>query len=140
MISWTCKRTWYNASVNTCWCLFGCSIGDFGTIYFFQSIDHTFSVMSIMIIAMINGIISSIILETYKLSKSLDIKDAFYTAIGMSLISMLSMELAMNTVDYFLTGGAIINFYSILPMFIAGYITPLPYNYWKLKKYNEACH
>ena len=35
-ISWTCQSTWRKASVNTLWCLLGCSIGDFGTIFFFQ--------------------------------------------------------------------------------------------------------
>ena len=33
------------------------------------------------------------------------------TAMGMSFISMLSMEIAMNTTDYVLTGGAILNWW-----------------------------
>ena len=43
-ISWTCKHTWQKASYNTMWCLIGCSIGDFGTIYYFQIIDHSLSI------------------------------------------------------------------------------------------------
>ncbi|MFN3345037.1 MAG: DUF4396 domain-containing protein [Chloroherpetonaceae bacterium] len=23
---------------------------------------------------------------------------------------------------------------------LAGFLVPLPYNYWKLKKFNKACH
>jgi hypothetical protein len=25
-------------------------------------------------------------------------------------------------------------------MLLAGFVTPLPYNYWRLKKYGVACH
>jgi len=35
-ISWSCRHTWRRASVNTMWCLIGCSIGDMGTILFFS--------------------------------------------------------------------------------------------------------
>ena len=53
-----------------------------------------------------NGILTSIALETYILSRQMELKLAFHTAIGMSLISMVSMEVAMNLTDYLLTGGA----------------------------------
>lgn len=52
-----------------------------------------------MILAIINGLITSIILETIILSRQTDIGPAFRTALSMSLISMLSMEIAMNLVD-----------------------------------------
>ena len=65
--------------------------------------------------------------------------EAFSTAIGMSLISMLAMEIAMNTVDVVLTGGVIV-WWVLPPMLLAGFITPLPYNYYRLKKYNLECH
>ena len=69
------------------------------------------------------------------------LKIAFKTAIGMSLISMISMEVAMNAVDYIMTGGeAKITAFTIIPMLIAGFLTPLPYNYFRLKKYGKACH
>ena len=35
-ISWRDGATWRRASYNTMWCLIGCSIGDLGTILFFQ--------------------------------------------------------------------------------------------------------
>ena len=46
------------------WCLLGCSIGDFGTILFFQLTKIPFPVLAIMTLAIINGLITSIILET----------------------------------------------------------------------------
>ena len=66
--------------------------------------------------------------------------NAFKIAIGMSLISMISMEVAMNTVDIILTGGAILNPLTILAMLTAGFLFPLPYNYWRLKKLGKNCH
>lgn len=139
-ISWNCKSTWKKAKINTLWCLLGCSIGDFGTILFFQYTSYTLPVEQIMILAIINGLITSIILETIILSFSQSFLSAFKTAIGMSLISMIGMEIAMNLVDYLITGGAMINIYVVIPMLLTGFYTPLPYNYYRLKKYNKACH
>ena len=68
------------------------------------------------------------------LAGQIDIRTAFRTALGMSLISMLSMEIAMNLVDIWLTGGAKLTPWVVPVMLIAGFITPLPYNYWRLKK------
>ena len=65
---------------------------------------------------------------------------AFKTAIGMSLVSMISMELAMNITDVALTGGAMLTWWVIPFMLSAGFITPLPYNYWRLKALGKACH
>ena len=139
-ISWNCKHTWKKARLNTLWCLLGCSIGDFGTIYYFQNIDHTWSITSIMILAIFNGLLTSIILETFILLKQLGLFNAIKTALGMSLISMVSMEIAMNITDILITGGALITWWAIPIMLTAGFITPLPYNYWRLKKYNVSCH
>ena len=138
-IDWTCKSTWRKSSYNTMWCLIGCSIGDFGTIYFFQSIDHSLSIYLVMLLAIINGIITSIILETIILAKQFPIFEALNIAIKMSLISMISMEIAMNSVDLIFAGGVLT--LTIIPfMLLAGFVTPLPYNYFRLKKYNQACH
>jgi len=138
-IDWTCKSTWRKSSYNTMWCLIGCSIGDFGTIYFFQSIDHSLSIYLVMLLAIINGIITSIMLETIILAKQFPIFEALNIAIKMSLISMISMEIAMNTVDLVFAGGVLT--LTIIPfMLLAGFVTPLPYNYFRLKKYNQACH
>ena len=138
---WSCKHTWSRSAKNTSWCLVGCSIGDFGTILFFQLTQIPFPVLAIMTLAIINGIITSIILETIILIKqNFTFKNAFKTAVGMSLISMISMEAAMNLTYYFLTGGAMLTWWVIPVMLIAGFVTPWPYNYWRLKKFNQACH
>ena len=139
--SWTCNHTWSKSAKNTFWCLLGCAIGDFGTILFFQLTKISFPVLGIMVLAIINGIITSIILETMiLLRQNFSFKLAFKTAIGMSLISMVSMEIAMNATDYFLTGGAILTWWVVPIMLAVGFVTPWPYNYWRLKKFNEACH
>ena len=138
---WSCKHTWLRSAKNTSWCLLGCSIGDFGTILFFQLTQIPFPILLIMGIAIINGIITSIILETIILIKqNFTFKNAFKTAVGMSLISMISMEAAMNLTDYLLTGGAMLTWWVIPIMLIVGFVTPWPYNYWRLKKFNQACH
>ena len=138
---WSCKHTWSRSAKNTSWCLLGCSIGDFGTILFFQLTQIPFPVLAIMILAIINGIITSIILETIVLLKqNFTFKNAFKTAVGMSLISMVSMEVAMNLTDYLLTGGAMLTWWVVPIMLAAGFLTPWPYNYWRLKKFNIACH
>ena len=138
---WQCKNTWRQSAKNTAWCLLGCSIGDFGTILFFQLSKIPFPVLGIMILAIINGLVSSILLETIILIKqNFPFKNAFKTAIGMSFIAMISMEVAMNLTDYFLTGGAILTWWVITLMLIVGFLTPWPYNYWRLKKFGIACH
>ena len=141
VFNWSCKHTWKRSAKNTAWCLLGCAIGDFGTIFFFQITKIPFPVLAIMILAIINGLITSIILETIILMKQkFRFKNALKTATGMSLISMLSMEIMMNFTDYLLTGGAILTWWVILIMLIVGFLTPWPYNYWRLKKFGIACH
>tara|TARA_B100001559_G_scaffold196530_1_gene164436 strand:- start:12 stop:455 length:444 start_codon:yes stop_codon:yes gene_type:complete len=138
---WSCKNTWNLSAKNTLWCLLGCSIGDFGTILFFQLTKIPFAVIGIMILAIINGLITSIILETIVLMKQkFKFLEALKTALGMSFISMISMEIAMNLVDYLLVGDARLTWWVIPFMLLAGFLTPWPYNYWRLKKFNEACH
>ena len=137
---WKCKHTWRRSAKNTAWCLLGCSIGDFGTILYFQLTGIPWPTLYIMILAIINGIITSIILETVVLSRQMIISKAFKTAIGMSLISMISMEIAMNAVDWIIMGGAKLVWWVIPIMLLAGFLTPWPYNYYRLKKYNIACH
>ena len=137
---WNCIHTWKRSAKNTSWCLLGCSIGDFGTILFFQFTQIPWATLSIMILAIINGIISSIILETFVLSRQMIFSKAFKTAIGMSLISMISMEIAMNVTDVILTGGAMLTWWVVPIMLFVGFVTPWPYNYWRLKKFGVACH
>ena len=138
---WSCKHTWKISAKNTAWCLLGCSIGDFGTILFFQLTKIPFPVLGIMTLAIINGLITSIILETIILMRQkLNFLKALNTAIGMSFISMISMEVAMNVTDYYLTGGAILTWWVVPIMLLVGFLTPWPYNYWRLKKFNISCH
>ena len=138
---WSCKHTWRKSAKNTMWCVIGCSIGDFGTILFFQFSKIPFPVLGIMTLAIINGLLTSIMLETYILMKQkFDFISALKTACGMSFISMVSMEISMNATDYFLTGGAMLTWWVVPIMLIVGFLTPWPYNYWRLKKFNQACH
>lgn len=138
---WGCKDSWRISAKNTMWCVVGCSIGDFGTILLFQLSKIPFPVLGIMILAIINGLLTSILLETYILMKQkFDFISALKTACGMSFISMVSMEISMNATDYFLTGGAMLTWWVVPIMLIVGFLTPWPYNYWRLKKFNQACH
>ena len=139
--NWNCKHTWKRSSKNTAWCLLGCAIGDFGTILFFQITKIPFPVLTIMTLAIINGLITSIILETIiLLRQNFKFSNALKTALGMSFISMISMEVAMNLTDYLLTGGAILTWWVVPIMLVVGFLIPWPYNYYRLKKYNISCH
>lgn len=67
------------------------------------------------------------------------------TAAGMSFISMLTMEMVENLLDYHLTGGLIDvsspQFWVAAAISMgAGYLAPLPYNYVRLRRYGKACH
>ena len=93
-----------------------------------------------MILAIINGLITSIMLETIILLNQMKISSALKTALGMSFFSMIAMELTMNFTDWFLMGGAILVWWVVPIMLVVGFITPWPYNYWRLKKYDLACH
>ena len=140
-IDWSDRQIWKVSAKNTFWCLLGCAIGDLGTILFFQLTQIPFPLIGIMILAIINGLITSIILETVILIRqNFPIKEALKTALGMSLISMISMEIMMNLTDYILTGGAILTWWVIPIMLIVGFLTPWPYNYWRLKKFGISCH
>ena len=123
-----------------CWCVIGCAIGDFGTIAFFQFTNASAPVTIIMLLAIFNGLVTSILLETIILSRQMNLTSAFQVAIKMSLISMISMEIAMNLTDVLLTGGAMLTLGIIPIMLLAGFITPLPYNYWRLKALGKGCH
>ena len=122
------------------WCLIGCAIGDMGTILYFQLSGIEAPVLFIMTLAIFNGLLTSIMLETIILLKQMGFANALKTALGMLLISMVSMEVAMNLVDYLMTGGAELNPVVVPVMLLAGFITPLPYNYWRLKALGKACH
>lgn len=137
---WKCRHTWQASAVNTAWCLLGCAIGDFGTILFFQTYHPEVAALIVLPLAIINGLLTSIALETVILSKQMAWGAALKTATGMSLISMIGMELAMNLTDWLLVGSLTLTWWSMAPSLLAGFLTPWPYNYWRLKKYGVACH
>jgi hypothetical protein len=140
-IVWSNGKNWVKSVHNTKWCLLGCAIGDFGTIAYFQYTAHNFSTFAVMLLAMLNGLLSSIILETIILYRSnFTLQDALKTAFGMSFISMLAMETAMNLTDYAFTGGAILTWWVVPISLMMGFITPWPYNYWRLQKHGKSCH
>ena len=121
---WACKHTWKRSAKNTLWCLLGCSIGDLGTIFFFQITMIPLATLAIMILAIINGLITSVMLETFILSRQMEIIKAFQTAIGMSFISMISMEVAMNTIDWLIIGEVKLILWVLPLMLLAGFKTP----------------
>ena len=140
--NWSDRSVWKQSANNTKWCLIGCSIGDFGTIAAFQFVftDSGWSTMNIMILAVINGLLTSIALETIILAKQMGFSEGLKVAIGMSFISMVAMESSMNVTDYLMTGGAMLTWWAVPIMLFVGFITPWPYNYWRLKKFGKACH
>lgn len=145
--NWSDVAVWKRASFNTLNCLIGCSIGDFAMIIFLQHFYPETPMMVQMILAIIAGLITSIALETTILyyREKLFWKEAFKMAIGMSLLSMIAMEIAMNTTDFMITGGKMAlsnpNYWlAFIPAAIVGFLVPLPYNYYQLKKHNKACH
>jgi hypothetical protein len=138
---WDCSHTWRTSARNTFWCLLGCSIGDFGTIAFFQLTAIPWPTLAIMALAIVNGLLTSILLETFIMFRGgMNLPESFKTAIGMSMVSMIAMEVAMNVTDWFLTGGALLTWWVVPIMLTAGFVTPWPYNYWRLKKWGKACH
>ena len=137
---WACRSTWRSSAKNTLWCLIGCAAGDFATIYGFQIFSPETAPYIVVSLAMVNGLGTSILLETLILRKQLGLVRAFKTAFGMSLISMLGMESAMNVTDYMLVGSVTLTWWSVPPSLLMGFLAPWPYNYWRLKKYGRACH
>jgi len=111
-----------------------------GTILFFQLTGIPWPTLAILALAIVNGLLTSIALETFIMARQMELKAAFKIAVGMSLISMIAMEVAMNVVDVFLTGGARLTLWVLPFMWIAGFLAPLPYNYWRLKALGKACH
>jgi asparagine N-glycosylation enzyme membrane subunit Stt3 len=139
-MDWKCKHTWKRSANNTKWCLLGCSIGDFGTIFAFQMLAPEFNLWAVMILAIVNGLITSIALETVILMRqSFEFKTALETAFKMSFVSMVAMEVAMNITDIILVGG-VLTWWAIPIMLTVGFLTPWPYNYYRLKKFGIECH
>ncbi len=149
VFNWRDRTIWRQSAINTKWCLAGCSIGEFGTLAAYQVLGTGATVSQatplyyfLLLLPLINGLITSVILETILLMRGqMDFRKSLSTALGMSFISMLMMEVAMEVTDLVATGGQLgMNYYAIPVMLIAGFITPWPYNYWRLKKHGQSCH
>jgi len=146
---WSDGSVWRQSANNTKWCLIGCSIGEFGTLayYNYSGITSDLELYSNLwyfyaILPLVNGLATSVMLETGILVRGqMDFRNALSTALGMSFISMLMMEIAMEITDLLFTQGELgLNFIAIPFMLLVGFLTPWPYNYWRLKKYGVACH
>ena len=146
---WKDKNVWARSAKNTTWCLLGCSIGEFGTLIYYSISGITSGIPLFSplwyfyaILPLINGLITSIILETAILMrKQMDFSNALSTALGMSFISMLMMEITMEITDLIFTKGSLQMDYRVIPlMLLLGFLAPWPYNYWRLKKHGRSCH
>lgn len=102
----------------------------------------------LMSIAIVCGIVSSLTLETVvlRLREGFAWGRALSIAWGMSLISMVAMELVMNLTDWVAMGGqrmspATLHYWlAWIPALAAGFLAPLPYNYYKLRRHGHSCH
>lgn len=144
---WRDPSSWKRAGKNTLNCLIGCSIGDFSMLFYLQHNHPNMSMWLVMALAMSAGLLTSITLETIllKLREGFDWKRAFKVAFSMSFISMLAMELTENLINIALTGGEVsvqtLWFWiALLLSLAAGFLVPLPYNYYQLAKHGKACH
>ncbi|MFN8309768.1 MAG: DUF4396 domain-containing protein [Chitinophagales bacterium] len=145
--SWNDVSVWKRAGFNTLNCLIGCSIGDFAMVVFLQHFYPNTPMSVQMTLSVIAGLFTSVTLETTLLHyrEKLFWQAALKMAVSMSFISMVAMEIAMDTTDFMITGGkmAVGNpayWLAFVPSLAMGFLVPLPYNYYQLKKHNRACH
>ncbi len=144
---WSDQKKWIRASGNTLNCLVGCSLGDFGMVLYLQAYHPSVSMSMQMILATVAGLVTSVLLETVLLhqKEKFEWSFALRTALSMSFLSMVAMELVMNATDFMITGGKAafdnpLYWTALLVAMVAGFLAPLPYNYFRLKKYDKACH
>lgn len=144
---WNDVGTWRIASRNTLNCLIGCMIGDISMLVYLQAYHPQLPMMLAMGLAMAAGLVTSILFESAILRwrEGFAWRAAFTMAFSMSFLSMLGMEFAANATDFMLTGGRVPPsdpfYWTALAISVgAGFIAPLPYNYWKFKRHGKACH
>lgn len=116
-------------------------------VFYLQAFYPNTPIWLQMTLAVIAGLCTSIMLETVilKVRERFNWSFALRTAFGMSFLSMVAMEIAMTSTDFMITGGKAafsdpMYWLALIPALVVGFITPLPYNYYKLKKFNRACH
>lgn len=144
---WSDAGTWRIASRNTLNCLIGCMIGDIAMLVYLQAYHPQLPMMLTMGLAMAAGLVTSLLLESAILRwrEGFAWRAAFTMAFSMSFLSMLGMEFAANATDFMLTGGRVPPsdpfYWTALAISVgAGFLAPLPYNYWKFKRHGKACH
>lgn len=144
---WTDRSAWRKASTNTFNCLVGCMIGDLSVVIYMQAYHPHAPMVLTMGLAMIAGLATSILFESAMLRwrEGFGWRAAFTTAFSMSFLSMLGMEFAANATDFMLTGGRVPLsdpfYWTALAVSVgAGFLAPLPYNYWKFKQHGQSCH
>lgn len=144
---WTDRTAWRKAASNTLNCLIGCMIGDIGVIVGFQAFYPAAPMSLTMPLAMVAGLITSILFESSMLRwrEGFAWRAAFTTAFSMSFLSMLGMEAVANATDFMLTGGRVplsdpFYWQALALSVTAGFLAPLPYNYWQFKRHGKTCH
>jgi len=144
---WADRVKWKRAALNTFSCLVGCAIGDFAMLIFLQAYYPQTPMGVQMILAIAAGLLTSIALETalMRYREKMIWKLALRTALSMSFLSMIAMEVAMNLADFMIMGGKAAfsdprYWLAFIPAALAGFLVSLPYNYYQLKKHNISCH
>lgn len=95
--------------------------------------------MAFIFIVFVNRLMTLNALDTFIPVPQLDIGTALRAVIGIALIPMISKETMMNAVDYALTDGPRLIWWIAPIMLTAGFVTPLPYRYGRLKALRTAC-
>jgi len=96
--------------------------------------------------AMVGGLATSLSVETIVLrAQGLSLSQAMRTALNMSFLSMLAMEATESTVALVLIDGPFdasnpLCWAALVPSTMAGFIVPLPYNYYMLRRFGRSCH
>lgn len=140
---WKSRPVWRRAAANTLRCLVGCSLGDLSALYLLQTHAAALPVAATVATACAAGIGTSLALETVVLraTEGFAWPLAARTAWNMSLVSMIAMELAENAVEIGLSGGVgCFSLAALPPALLAGFLAPLPYNYYMIRKHGRSCH
>jgi hypothetical protein len=145
---WRHGPTWWRAGRNTAHCLLGCAIGDIAAMTLIPVAWPEVPLWLLMGAAIVAGITTSLALETavLRLRDGLAWGRALTVAWGMSLLSMVAMEVVMNLTDWLAMGGARMPldhpgyWLAWIPALAAGFLAPLPYTYAKLRRHGRSCH
>ena len=91
-LDWSDGGVWKQSANNTKWCLIGCSIGEFGTLAYYQWAGWPLEVAVgtalfwfLVILPLINGLATSVMLETVLLMRGqMDFGNALQTAFNIN--------------------------------------------------------